>query len=349
MPNYKLDFDRFLDVVTRRRLPDRVPLVDGAVDPEIMDAFLGRPVANVRDFVEFWKTAGYDYIILYIRGQPIPDHSVQFKIGQRHVEPLAHGASTSTFDVAMGVKDEEGFETYPWVGPEDIYYDDVDAVRDELPDGMKLVVCQGPLFSGIWRMMGMETFSTACVENPELVRAISNKIGQMCVKIAEEALQREWVGAYWLGDDLAYTTSLIASPQFLRGHVFPYYKRIGELCQQHGKPFLWHSDGNTTQVFGDIIDCGVASVHPNEPSSVDIVELKRQYGDRLSFIGGIDVDMMARGTPEEIRNRVKYLIDHVAPGGGFAVSGGNSIAKYVPLENYKALRDATREFGKVYS
>jgi uroporphyrinogen decarboxylase len=196
--------------------------------------------------------------------------------------------------------------------------------------------------------MGLETFSIACVENPGLVKAISEKLGELCVEIARNILQREWVGAYWLGDDMAYTNGLMVSPAFLRTYVFPYYRRIGELCRQHGKPFILHSDGDNTQVFDDIIRCGVAAIHPNEPTSVDLVSLKQEYGDRLGFLGGLDVDLLGRGTVDEVTRATKSLIDNVAPGGGYAIGSGNSVAKYVPLENYRAMLDAVKRFGSVY-
>ncbi len=321
------------------------------VDPEIMEAKLGRPVENLADYVSFWKTTGYDYALLFVRGQPLPDHFYQVKVGGTRKD-LAFGphsaASCRSFDVRDGIKDEQSFERYPWIGPESVYYDEVDAIREYLPDGMKLIVSQGPLFSGIWRVMGMEAFSIALFENPGLIEAIAEKLGELCVNIAESCVQRDWVGAYWLGDDVAYTTGLMASPDFLRQYVFPYYKRIGQLCRRYDKPLIWHSDGDHSAVLEDIVDCGVRAVHPVEPSSVDALELKQQYGDRLAFIGGMDVDLMSRGTAEMVAKTTRRLLERLAPGGGYVAGGGNSIPKYVPLENYNALLDTIRRFGTLY-
>ena len=342
------NFDRFRAAVTRERLPDRLPCIELHVDMEMMAAFLGRPIATMRDYVAFWKTAGYDYCMLSVMGQPLPDSFQQFKVGQI---PRGEGSgeySSSTFDVPTGVKDWKTFEEYPWVGPEDAYYGDVDAMERLLPDGMKLVVNQGPLFSGIWRMMGLEAFSFACREAADLVKAISAKIGETCVDIARDIVQRDCVGAYWIGDDMGYTNGLMVRPDFLREHVFPYYRRIGDLCRQHDKPLLLHSDGRIVDVFEDLIACGVQAVHPNEPTSVDVVELKRDYGDRLSFVGAMDVDVMTRGSVDDVVTAVRRLIDTVAPGGGFAPGGGNSITKHVPLANYRALLDTVRDCGDIY-
>ena len=140
------DFERFRAAITRQSLPDRLPIAEGSVAPEMMEAFLGRPIASVKEFAQFWKEAGYDYTILNVRGQPLPDHFNQYKVGQQNSSVYQGGNSLATFDVPLGVKDEKTFEKYPWIGPQDVYYGDVDAIKDFLPCGMKLVVSQGPLF-----------------------------------------------------------------------------------------------------------------------------------------------------------------------------------------------------------
>lgn len=336
------NFDRFASATTRQACPDRLPLGEVHIDVEFMEAFLGRPIGGMKEYVEFWKTAGYDYALLYVRGQPLPDHFHQRKIGQ---PPQKESATASTFDIPKGVKDEETLEQYPWIQPNDVYYGDVEAIRSFLPDGMKLVVNQGPLFSGIWRIMGLEKFAMACVEQPELVEAVASRIGELCVEIARNIVQREWVGAYWMGDDMAYTGGLMVSPTFLRNTVFPYYKQIGDLCKEYNKPFLHHSDGNTNEVLEDLIACGVNAVHPNELTSVDLAQRKTLWGDRLSFAGGVDVDLLTRGTKQDVANTVTYLIQTVAPGGGYVLGSSNSITKHVPVDNFRTMITIVVEAG----
>lgn len=348
MDKWKPDFNRFLAAVTRKHLPDRLPLCELEVDLEIMEAFMGHPITSLKDRTEFWVEAGYDYSLLSVRGQPLPEYLNQSNNDNKHAVSTSKSHDHSTYDVAVGVKDEKSFEDYPWIGPDEINYSEVDSIRNFLPDGMKLVVNHGPLFSGMWRVMGLESFSIACYENPSLIKAIAERMGALSVEIVKNVLQRDWVGAIWIGDDMAYTTSLMVSPDFMRTYVFPYYRRFGDLCKQYNKPLILHSDGNFTAVYEDLIECGVQAVHPNEPTSVNIVELKKKYGDRLSFLGGMDTDLMSRGTVDEVINAVRYLIDNIGPGGGFAPGGGNSITNYIPLKNYRALIKTIKEFGNIY-
>lgn len=343
----KPDFQRFRTAVTRECLPDRIPLAEVAVDIEVIETFLGRSIDGIKSYVSFWEKAGYDYVLLQVRGQPIAD-SFQVKIAEGQL--LLHGqdASVSTFSSAK-IKDEGTFEAYPWIGPEDVYYKDVDLTRDYLPDGMRLVVNHGPIFQSLFRMMGIETLSIAMVENPALIRAIADKVGELSINIVENLLQREWVGGIWYGDDMAYTEGLLVSPAFLREYVFPFLKRIGNLCKQYDKLLILHSDGKLTEVLEDIIACGVHGTHPNEPTSVDMAEMKKEWGDRLSLLGGIDLDLLSRGTVEQVIEATKALIYTVGPGGGVALGSSNSVAKYVSLANYKAMLDTILQFGRIYS
>ena len=340
------NFERFRLAISRDGTPDRVPVAENDIDFGTMAEYLGRPISDIAAYIAFWQAAGYDYVACEVRGQYISD-SFQKKISEGIIEMPTVAATVSSFGPTR-VTDERSFEEYPWVGPADVYYRDVELVEAQLPEEMKIVAVHGPIFSGMMRIMGLETLSVAAFENPNLVRAVADRIGNLAVNIIGTLAQRESVGAVWFGDDIAYAEGLFFSPAFLREYIFPFYTRIGEICQRYNKPFIYHSDGKLEQVFDDLLACGIQAVHPNEPQSVDIAELKRREGHRVSLIGNIDVDLLGRGTPEEVARATRELMETVAPGGGFALGSGNSIADYIPLANYVAMLDTVRQFGDIY-
>ena len=337
------DFDRVLTAL-KRGIPDRVPPCELSVDAEVKELFLGHPVATLRDDVEFWQSAGYDYIVVSTKGQPIPDEvSQEMLIAAEGQRPHEHRWAVSGHGA---VTDWASFDAYPWISESQVDYRDIDGLRPLLPDGMKAVANQGPLFSGVWRLMGLESFSYALVEDPALVAAVFEKIGELSVRITRANVQKEWVGAIWLGDDIAYSTSLLTSPQVFRRYALPYYRRIGEICREHDKPLIYHSDGNVLAVLEDLIKVvGITALHPIEPKAMSIHQIKHDYGDRIALIGNVDVDLLSRGTPEMIVQQTKELLRGVAPGGGYLLGSSNSIPYYVPLENYRAMLDTLREFG----
>ena len=111
--------------------------------------------------------------------------------------------------------------------------------------------------------------------------------------------------------------------------------------------YLYHSDGQLYDVMDDIIDCGFCAIHPCEPASMDIAELKRQYHPRLCVCGNIDLDStLTLGTPAEVEEEVKMRIRTLAPGGGYCCGASNSVPEYVPFDNYIAMIETVKKYGK---
>jgi uroporphyrinogen decarboxylase len=97
----------------------------------------------------------------------------------------------------------------------------------------------------------------------------------------------------------------------------------------------------------DLVACGYDGKHSFEDAiSPGLGELHRQYGPKIALLGGVDVDFLCRAPEQEIRRRVRDTIDALAPGGGYCLGSGNSIPKYVPLENYWAMLDEGLKYGR---
>jgi len=135
--------------------------------------------------------------------------------------------------------------------------------------------------------------------------------------------------------------------KYLRKYVFPWYKKMADICREKGIGFVYHSDGDCTEALDDLVDCGFHAFHPIQPNCMDIVEVKEKWGKSLCLMGNINLDStLTLGTPQDVRAEVYERIRTIGPGGGYMVSSSNSIPDYVPLENMKALFNATFEFGK---
>jgi uroporphyrinogen decarboxylase len=195
--------------------------------------------------------------------------------------------------------------------------------------------------------MGFEAFCLTVHDDLDMVKYITDRLGEESMALLEQVLSFDCVGAMWLQDDIAYTNGLMVSPVILRQIFFPWMQRAAQICHAHGRPFLFHSDGQIDAVLPDIIAAGTDALHPIEPKCMDILKVKRQFGDRLALVGNLDLGYtLTRGTPQEVRQAVRELIQQVAPGGGFLLGSANSITNYVPLENYQAMLDATFEYGR---
>ena len=340
----KPDFRR-LETALWCKEPDFVPLVELGIAKSIKENYLGRPVVSLQDEIDFSAKAGYDFIKL----QPIID------MNPGKIQPRSVRLTTKTAEGADRVwaSEHEGiitgwedFDSYLWPRKEDISYERFDKIRPLLPEGMKVIGQYGDIFTMAWGMMGFENFSMALYMEPEIVKALFNKIGELLLSMYENMVTFDFVGALWYSDDIAYASGLLISPEALRAYFFPWLKKIGDIAKKYHLPFLYHSDGVLWDVFDDIIDSGVNAIHPIEPKAMDIREVKRKYQGKLCVIGNIDLGYtLTRGTPEETAREVKDKIRTLAPGGGYCLGSSNSIPEYVKPENFRAMVDTTKQFG----
>jgi uroporphyrinogen decarboxylase len=208
------------------------------------------------------------------------------------------------------------------------------------------VVTTGKVFTAAWQLMGFESFCFAVYDRPELVETLLVRIARLQFAAYERICELDWVGGFWFSDDMAHADGLMVSPDILRRHVFPWYKRMVELAHWQGRIAIFHSDGRLWTIMDDILACGFDALHPIEPKAMDIEEVRERTGGKIALIGNIDLDYpLATGTPEAVRAQVQERIAALAPGGGYLVGSSNSIPDWVPVGNYLAMLQATFDYG----
>jgi uroporphyrinogen decarboxylase len=115
---------------------------------------------------------------------------------------------------------------------------------------------------------------------------------------------------------------------------------MAEMAHAAGKPYLLHACGNLSSILDDLIDdVRIDARHSFEDTIEDVRTVKRTYGQRIALLGGIDLDFLCRSTPEQVRERTRSTLDACLPGGGYCLGTGNSVANYIPLDNYLAMWD----------
>jgi uroporphyrinogen decarboxylase len=198
--------------------------------------------------------------------------------------------------------------------------------------------------------MGYEHFCLSLADNPELVSRIAERIGSIQCAVLRRLIQLPDIYAVWYGDDLACSDALLASPRVLKKHFFPWIEELSGIAHDAGMPFIMHSDGVLWDVLDDLVALGLNALHPIEPKAMDIYELKCRYGGKLALLGNIDLGYTLTrnsGRPKDVRAEVRRKIRKLAPGGGYGVaSGAGGVTRYVALENFVAMREATLEFGR---
>lgn len=357
------NFDRVRKTLLLQGEPDRVPLLETSVDRDLKRAVLGRPVVTPEDEVEFWMTAGYDHVpttigmrFLMRTASTGVDAGIQLSSAAKSTRTtkaqysLYEGAARERAWAEEGtgiIGDLADFEAMKWPDPAAVNYAAVEKLGQALPKGARVIACVGYIFATVNRLMGFQNFCEKLVEEPDLVARVFDRVGQFQLKVFETVVDIDCVGATVHNDDMAYANGTMISPAQLRKYLWPWYKEMCRISKDKGKPIVYHSDGNVSRVLDDIVETGFNGLNPLEPKVMDVVQVKKQYGDRLALIGNIDlVYTLTRGTPEEVENEVRQRIRELAPGGGYCVASANSITEYVPLANYNAMREATFKWGK---
>ena len=135
------------------------------------------------------------------------------------------------------------------------------------------------------------------------------------------------------------------SPTLWRRLIKPELARIVAAAKEGGAIFWLHSCGHIMEILPDLIEIGVDVVDPIQVTANDIVEVKRLYGDKLSFMGGMDIQhMMTLASPADVTAAVRESMAIMAPGGGYIMGPDNAIP--VPEENYRAYLAACDRYGR---
>ena len=336
MKNRQPDFnERFRKSLLLRKEPDMLPLGELGIHPIIKEAYLGRPIETIQDEIDFAVAAGYDYIKLSPKIVFTPD--------------LSKGSNERTWasEYEGCISGMEDFENFNWPDPDKLNYSHFEEACKILPDGMKIIGQYGDIYTLVWTLLGFEDFSFAMIDNTELIDALYEKIGGIIYSLFKTMSTFDQIGALWYSDDIAYQTGLMVSPSHYRDYLFPWMKKIGDLCKENDYIYLYHSDGILWDVMDDLYDCGVNVLQPIERKAMNIKEVKERVGDKFGLIGNVDLSYtLTRGTPEETAEEVKGLIREMGPGGGYAVGSENTVPEYVKPECYRAMVDTVKEFGK---
>ena len=153
----------------------------------------------------------------------------------------------------------------------------------------------------------------------------------------------------WIGDDFASNMGTFINPKDMKDFYFPLLKwQVTELKKVLNVPVVLHSDGDLSDVMDLIIDTGVDAVMALQPfCGMDILKLKKEYGDRITLWGNINIsELLIFGTPAEVEEVVKETIGIAAPGGRYILSTSNSPAiPDIPTENLLAMYRSAEKYG----
>lgn len=346
--NHQPDFETFLKVLTRRGRPHHLPFYEHVAHPGFIARAGGRPFDRMTldddaywpTYVDFWMGLGFDCVPMEVGfGCPIVQHE-------------AGGRVSRGSEAGVTITSMDEFESYPWPDPaRPIQFGHFERVADLLPEGARIVGgCGGGPYEWVSLMMGVEGLSLAVYTQPELVEAMFTRFRELYVSAVRQLAEMDAVGALRQGDDLGFKTSTFLSPDDLRRLVLPIYRDMAAAAHARGKPFILHSCGELKAIYEDLIeDCRIDAKHSFEDVIIPVADFKARYGDRITPLGGLDVDRICRDTPDALRRYTRAVTERCFADGYWALGTGNSLTDYMPVDNYRLVLEEGRKVAEALS
>lgn len=183
------------------------------------------------------------------------------------------------------------------------------------------------IFEGVEMLRGMERIMMDLVENPDFIEELMDKLVDYHFRVGKRLIELG-VDIIYIGDDVGMQTGMLISPGLWRKFLKPRYDHLFREWKKINKNifFALHSDGYIEPIVGDLCEIGLDILNPVQPGTMDDRWLKKQFGKKLTFWGGMDVQRtIPFGTPEDIVSEVKDRIEVFGPGGGFIISPAHNI------------------------
>jgi len=205
----------------------------------------------------------------------------------------------------------------------------------------------GLFFERPWGLRGMANLMMDYYLHPDEIHRLHDALCTLYEGLIRRAARELRPDGFWTSDDLGNQRQLMMRPEQFHEFLKPYYDRVGAACREAGLHFWLHSCGNNTDALPDLLDAGVDVFHPVQKHTMDERAIAAEFGDRLTFLVGFDVQHMLReGTPDQVRAEVRYLIDTFdRPDGGMCLAAGNGIVAGTPFENIEAFLDEAVAYG----
>jgi len=347
---------------------DRQPVDRLAVDlwhtPEVAAAL--RQHCGVADDLAMWHALGLDKIVWVFMeyrtdtgeragaqsgaGAETAGQRTMWGVPLREIQAgEAHYAEFGEAPMAQ-FHDPASLDTYPW-WPRIEGFDYDDAVEKARLAARDYAVI-GPwvsLFEIYCQLRGLEQALIDLVENPPLVDAILDRVEAIQTGMMQRFFvrARPWVNLAFVSDDVAGQQSLLMSPAQWKRHLQPRLERWCDLIHGHGIRVLYHTDGAARRLLEPILDCGVDVLNPIQHvcPGMDMAALKRDFGQRIIFHGGVDNQtVLPRGTADEVRAEVRDCLRTLGAGGaGYICCSCHNVQPGTPIANILAMIETVQQ------
>ena len=250
----------------------------------------------------------------------------------------------------LEVHDPAALEDYRWPRVDWFDFSGLDTQLAEYRD-YAIMTAPGDaspnLLLTIQNLLGMERALMDMLLNPEFYQRLIDKIVKFQLAFLERLFTeaRGRIDFLRIGDDFGSQQGLLFSRELWRRFMQPALRAMDAIAKRHGALYYHHSCGAIRELIPLLIETGVDVLDPVQvkANGMDPAKLKAEFGRQVSFSGGVDEqELLSRGTPHEVREGVRSLLDVMAPGGGFFVGPTHNFQCDIPTENIVTLYEVAK-------
>jgi uroporphyrinogen decarboxylase len=337
--------------------PDRPP-IDYMARPEVTRAMVDALGLGSADLLLDYLNVDFRYIepreVIYDRqrytGPPLrtfADGSWEDIWGVRRVRMNVEGGAYDevTHSPLAHATTLEEVHAYRWPSPDWFDYADV-AEQCQRYERYTLVGGGwGAIFGDAYRLQGLEVFLANLVELPEVAQAIIDSVERFYRGVNERIFDAAngRLDIYYFGNDFGTQRAPMLSPTMYREFFGPGISRLAGQAKERGMAVMFHSCGAIRALIPDFISAGIDILDPvqAQASGMDPAGLKAEFGRQICLHGGVDTQrLLPFGTPDEVKMRVRQLVEVVGSGGGYILAPDQVLQGDVPVSNILALYSA---------
>jgi uroporphyrinogen decarboxylase len=323
---------------------DRVP-VDLWAEEEVWQRLMRDLGASSQDAVRERLEVDVRYISPIYPPDTIADGVKQNMWGERWMMAnTPWGPNWEHVNGALaGASSLDELEAFPWPSCDDVDYSGLAEQCDQY-DGYAIACGNADIFERPALVRGWENFLCDTSLNPDWVDFLTKKFLDFYLEDFNRCLEatRGRIDIYWALTDLGTQAGLLQSRKLFRRFIAPPIQALADRAHRHGVKFMFHSCGSVRELIPDLIELGVDILNPIQPAAAGMEPegLKHDFGDKLCFHGGIDIQFLLPLEPAKaVRAEVKRRAEILGAGGGYILAPSHNLQQDIPTENVLAMYD----------
>ena len=337
--------ERVMAALNRDPNLDRVPLFYWDV-PEFGDKMMSHLDLKTRDELLEYLDVDFRWVEPKYVGPELVNIKKRTKkdiwgVGYTRIKHEKYEYWEATDFPLNGVTDHASLEKYPWPTV-DLF--DFESLNEQLDKYKKYAIMTAPgysspgLFRIIQRLLGRESYLDVMMYHPHFFKELVNRITQFYVSFVERVFEvaGNRIDFIRIADDYGTHEGLMISQEHWDELCKPAFEQILDSARKHGAKLYMHSCGSVRKLLPEFISLGAHVLDPIQTRMTGMSPegLKKDFGKYITFSGALDEELLLRqGTPEQVREGVKSLLDTMAPGGGFILGPSHKLKVETPIEN----------------